>query len=92
MSQITYQSIEEKADKDGKGSVWRACLAVQRSSKNKELGEAVLKLGYGYCLGKKSNIQKLNKVVNILFDNSSEEFREALRALRNAIIISNRQS
>ena len=82
---MIYQ-IEDKADKVGRGSVWRACLAIQRSCENEALGDLVSELAYGYCMGRDSN---LNHLKQICADNkdSDGEFRQAIVALENAIDI-----
>jgi hypothetical protein len=81
----TFGHIEEQADAEGRGSIWRACLAVQRSAENKALGNLTIELGYGYCSGKNSNINHLKTIVKDHLEGSKEEFHEALVALKNAI-------
>lgn len=70
------------ADKNGKGSVFRACIAFQRSCNNEELGDKVVELGYKYVLGQ-DVVSKLENIC-IEHEDSTGEFREAVRALRNA--------
>jgi len=79
------ESIETDADKNGKGSVWRACLAVNRSIENKAIGKLVLELGYGYCNGLDRNLSHLETVYKDQEKGSKGEFHEALIALKNAV-------
>lgn len=80
-------SIEENADKSGKGSLWRACLGFQRSCPNKNLGNAVLSLAHKYCTHQNQLpiLKQLEGICNTHLDSSKEEFHEAVQALKNAI-------
>jgi hypothetical protein len=79
------EHIEQQADADDRGSIWRACLAVQRSTDDKNLGNFVIELACGYCFGKNSNLEYLNTIVRDHFDDTEGEFHEAIYALKNAI-------
>lgn len=78
---------ETMADQKGTGSVWRACLAVQRSCDNPGLGNLVMELGYGHCAGR-NVLGHLENIYQDQFPGSIGEFREALKALKNAIELS----
>lgn len=80
----TMGQIEERADEMGKGSIWRACLAIQRSCGNDALGSLIHELAYGYCMGRDGVLVDLE---NICKDNqdATGEFKEAVQALKNAI-------
>lgn len=80
-----FEHIEEQADQQGRGSIWRACLAIQRSSSNKALGDLAVELAYGYCAGKNSNLEHLRDIVQDHLQDSDGEFYEAMVALKNAI-------
>jgi hypothetical protein len=81
---ITISQIENRADTEGRGSIWRACLAVERSCNNEVLGDAVSELGLRYCLGQ-NILKRLQGICSKHMNESEGEFREALRALENAI-------
>lgn len=84
MNQFTLMLIEKNADKIGRGSIFRACLAIKRSCKdNPKFGEKVLNLGIEYCLGTKD----LTELINISNNNTEHEgiLKESFHALQNAI-------
>jgi hypothetical protein len=76
--------IEDQGDKIGRGSVFRACLAIQRSSDNEELGSNAFNLGYNYVSGI-DTLKQLKALVTEYLPNASAEFEQALIALRNAL-------
>jgi hypothetical protein len=80
-----FENIEQQADAKGRGSIWRACLAIQRSAENKALGDLAVELAYGYCAGKNSNLNHLKTIVKDHLEGSKGEFHEALIALKNAV-------
>jgi len=81
---IDISQIEDHADKQDRGSIWRACLAIQRSCENKGLGNLVAELGYNYCTGR--NILKhLKQICTDHLKDSKGEFHQAVIALKNAI-------
>jgi len=82
-SHIVLGSLEAMADKTGKGSLFRACIAFQRSCSSEEIGDKIVGLGYSYILGK-DVIQQIDSICSEN-ESSTGEFREAVRALRNAI-------
>ena len=77
-------NCEDHADKNGTGSVFRACLAIQRACPNKSLGNLVMELGHSFRTGR--DIKKhLETICEDHFRDASGEFREALQALKNAL-------
>lgn len=76
-------TLEATADKIGKGSVFRACIAFQRSCPSEEVGNKMLELGYKYLMGKGVLSEMQN--ICIKYEDSNGEFREAIRALQNSI-------
>lgn len=80
----TMGQIEERADEMGKGSVWRACLAIQRSCGNDALGSLMQELAYGYCMGRDGALRDLDSICKDN-QNATGEFKEAVQALKNAI-------
>ena len=78
---------ETAADKNGTGSIWRACLAIQRSCGNPGLGNLVLELGYGHCAGR-AVLGHLENIYRDQVPGATGEFMEALKALKNAIMLS----
>jgi hypothetical protein len=76
--------IEERADKQDRGSVWRACLAIQRSCENDALGKLVVELGYGYCMGR-DTLKHLKGICDDHLHDSKGEFHQAVQALQNAV-------
>lgn len=87
--EYNIETIEKEADQKGRGSVFRACLAVFRSCPNKNLGILIMELGYKYAVGISTAIlQPLSNICNSHINANQEgEFHEALKALRNAIEI-----
>ena len=81
---IMMGQVEDRADKEDRGSVWRACLAIQRSCENEALGKLVTELGYGYC-GGRNTLKHLQRVCDDHLNSSDGEFHQALLALENAI-------
>lgn len=76
-------TLEEIADKSGRGSIFRACIAFQRSCPSEETGDKIVELGYKYVLGKGVLSQIQN--ICIKYEDSTGELREAVRALQNGI-------
>ena len=81
---IMMGQIEDRADKQDRGSMWRACLAIQRSCGNEALGKLVTELGYRYCMGTDTT-KHLKEICSDHLHDSDGEFHQALRALENAI-------
>lgn len=79
----TIGDIENQADSKGRGSVFRACLAIQRSGTD-EIGSKAFELGYNYVAGI-DTIKQLKAVVDEVFPKSEGEFKQALQALKNAL-------
>ncbi len=80
----TVGHIENQADEKGRGSVFRACLAIQRSSNKEDLGSKAFELGYGYVVGS-DTLKQLEALVNENFPKAEGEFKQALQALKNAL-------
>jgi hypothetical protein len=80
----TIGDIENQADSKGRGSVFRACLAIQRSSSTEEIGSKAFELGYNYVAGI-DTIKQLKALVDEVFPKSEGEFKQALQALKNAL-------
>lgn len=76
--------IENQGDSNGRGSVFRACLAVQRSSEDENLGSKAFELGYGYVVGL-DTLQQLKALVQENTPKANGEFEQALQALKNAL-------
>lgn len=83
----TIGDIENQADSKGRGSVFRACLAIQRSGTD-EIGSKVFELGYSYVAGM-DTLKQLKAVVTETLPKAnllgSSEFEQALQALKNAL-------
>jgi hypothetical protein len=84
MSIKTLDKIEEMADKEGKGSIFRSCLAYSRSCPEKIKGNRALSLGIIFVIYKQNIINELEELCNL---NGSEEFLEAIKAMKNAIML-----
>jgi hypothetical protein len=78
--------IEDRADQEGRGSVWRACLAVGRSCDHAGLEGMVMEMAIGYCNGLgATNLNHLERLCAENLPGAKGEFREALVALKNAV-------
>lgn len=77
--------IEDRADRDGKGSVWRACLAVSRCDESTTLGDVVMQIAISYCNGDNTALKQLGRIYADNLQGAHGEFKEALKALKNAI-------
>lgn len=76
--------IERQADEKGRGSVFRACLAIQRSTDKEDLGSKAFELGYGYVSGT-DTLKQLKALADEYFPKAEGEFKQALQALNNAL-------
>jgi len=81
---VMMGQIEDRADQEERGSVWRACLAIQRSCENEALGDLITELGYGYCMGR-NTLDHLREICSDQLPGSRDEFQQALIALKNAV-------
>lgn len=81
---MIMSQIEDQADSQGKGSVWRACLAISRSSKNKALSGLIMELAYSYCTGR-NTIKHLHNICNDHINETEGEEHQGFIALQNAI-------
>ena len=87
MKNLTIANVEAIAEKRNKGSVFRGCLAFQRSCNN-SMGDVIISLGFRYVMGQQT-LLNIEQICNRFEEDASGEFKEAIFALKNAIEIEN---
>ena len=83
--------LEFRSDKNGTGSVFRACLAIHRCCREESFSNLILELGKRYC-ATGEGLDHLSNFCKDHFKDSSGEFREGVIALQNAIGLAQEQA